>query len=344
MKYLHGGDVFDKEIDLDFSININPLGMPERVRRAARTAVDQCESYPDYANRKLRAALAAHYSLPAEYFLCGNGAAAVIYELLHAAAPKRVLVPAPTFASYEQAAEGCGSSVLHHMLKESEDFCITDALAEDVRLNKPQMVFVCNPNNPTGSLVERDVLKNILESCKSVQARLVVDECFLGFTHEESFAAYVRDYPELIILSAFTKLYAMPGLRSGFCICSDETFLEKVRAGRQDWNLSCVAQEASAAALGEAAYVEDSRKTVELERDFLQEELQKRGIRVYESAANYLLLYCEKDLYTEFLSRRILIRDCSNFCGLRRGFYRIAVRTHAENERLLEVLEEILNG
>ncbi len=183
-----------------------------------------------------------------------------------------------------------------------------------------------------------------MELCREHNLRLVIDECFLGFTNNASLAEHVAEYPQLFLINAFTKLYSMPGIRSGYGISSDTGLLERIREIRQDWNLSQIAQEASIAALRDQAYVLQSREIVRAERKFLVSELKKLGIVVFDSEVNFLLLKSERDLYWECLKRGILIRDCSNFAGLSQGYYLIAVRDRETNEYFVRILGEIING
>lgn len=344
MKYEHGGDVFEKEITADFSVSLNPCGMPDGVRKAAQAAVTDCQTYPDYASRRLRGELSRYYHLPEEYFICSNGAAALIFELAQALKPESAMIVVPTFGEYERALKSTGTTVWHYTLLEKNQFCLTDDLYMEIEEKKPQVLFLCNPNNPTGNLILRENDRRLLGFCREHNTRLVIDECFLGFTNSVSMAEYVTEYPQLFLINAFTKLYSMPGIRSGYGISSDTRLLERIREIRQNWNLSQIAQKASVAALEEGTYVRKSREIVSTERKFLVSELEKSGLVVFDSEVNFLLLKSEKDLYQECLKRGILIRDCSNFAGLSKGYYRIAVRDRAANEYFVRVLGEIING
>lgn len=344
MKYVHGGDIFEKEIELDFSVNTNPLGMPEKVIETAKAAVVCAEKYPDYSNRRLCNALGDAYGVPGKYIICANGAAALIYELLWAIRPKNAMVAVPTFLEYENALKAVKAEVWYHFLDETRGFAPGESLLLDIQEKKPEVLFLCNPNNPTGRLIPQNFLEKVLAVCEENKTRLVLDESFLGFTKGESAAGYLKEHKGLFLIGGFTKLFCMPGLRSGYGICWDEDFLERIHSSRQDWNLTTVSQEASIVALGEHKYMEETKKLIWQEREFLVKGLQKLGIRVYDSDANFLLFFCEKDLYAGCLARKILIRDCSNFTGLKKGFWRIAVRTHEENKKLLNVLGELIHG
>ena len=173
---------------------------------------------------------------------------------------------------------------------------------------------------------------------------LILDECFVMFTGAEerySFLKKYRNYPGVVIVRAFTKLYAMPGVRLGYLVCSDAALTEAIRADLPEWNLSVFAQQAGCVACGQRAYVEHSVAFVCMERAWLTEQLSEIGITVFASNANFLMIKDGRPLAKELLKKGILIRDCSNYRGLSGGYYRIAVRRREENERLLAALVQV---
>ena len=204
------------------------------------------------------------------------------------------------------------------------------------------MVFLCNPNNPTGVLTERDLLIQILNRCKEKQIFLVVDECFLDFV-EEAEAFELKEmtglYSNLFLLKAFTKRYAIPGLRLGYGICQNKELLEKMEQAVQPWNVSVPAQAAGIAALEENVYVRRAKALIREEKAYLRKELIRLGMKCYASEANYIFFRGEKGMCEGCRRQGILIRDCQNYPGLSEGFYRVAVRTRNENKKLIEGIE-----
>lgn len=345
----HGGDWAGYEAryggaPLDFSANISPLGLPEGVRSAVIRSLAQAERYPDPLCRALGGAVAQAEGVDPGWVLCGNGAADLIYRVVLAKRPRRALVTAPAFSEYEAALDLVRCQTDRFPLREEEDFGLNENFLEAVG-PETDLVFLCQPNNPTGRAVPRPLLTAVLERCRSVGALLVVDECFCGFLDQpEAFTmnTCLGGYPNLLILKAFTKLYAMAGLRLGYCLCSDQTLLEDMRAAGQPWAVSGPAQAAGIAALGEAGYLEAVRGLVQTERPRLADELSRLGFRVIPGEANYLLFYSPVPLIRPLRERGILLRDCGNYHGLCDGWYRVAVRTGEENDRLTAALEEIL--
>ena len=193
-------------------------------------------------------------------------------------------------------------------------------------------------------MVEPELLEKIAERCQKYGVTLILDECFVMFTGAEerySFLKKYRNYPRVVIVRAFTKLYAMPGVRLGYLVCSDAALTEAIRADLPEWNLSVFAQQAGCVACGQRAYVEHSVAFVCRERAWLTEQLSEIGITVFASNANFLMIKDGRPLAKELLKKGILIRDCSNYRGLSGGYYRIAVRRREENERLLAALAQV---
>lgn len=346
MKHIHGGDVYQYQNCVDFSANCNPLGTPQRVKEAVIQSLEHIQDYPQVGCAPLREAIAAYEGVQAEKVICGNGAAELIFSLCRAKKPAKALVPAPTFAEYEQALESVGCTCRHEFLKKEalfqpdEDFL--NCLEEDL-----DMVFFCNPNNPTGMLTDRSLLVKILQKCKSLGIFLVVDECFLDFVKEpESYTlkGFLEEYDNLFILKAFTKRYAMAGIRLGYGLTSNKELLENMSRVTQPWNVSSIAQAAGMAALKEEAYVNEGRRLVFEEAAYLKKEMAALGFLVYPSCANYIFFKGREDLFEQCISRGVLIRDCSNYPGLCKGYYRVAVKKHEENETLISVLREIERG
>ena len=343
---IHGGDIYSRTYQYDFSTNINPFGMPEKVKLAAMEGIENSVHYPDVQCRKLREAIAKKEQIPKEWILCGNGAAELIFSLAAAKNPKKALLISPGFAEYEQALGTIPCEIVFHELSREQGFLLgedyLECLEEDIDL-----IFLCNPNNPTGLLIEPSLLDRILEKCRKKDIFVVLDECFLEFVSDEMQNPQkkrLKENPSLFILKAFTKMYGMPGLRLGYGLCSDTVLLQKMKERTQPWNVSIPAQLAGAAACEEAGFVTKTRESIEKERSYLSEELQKLGFRVYPSAANYLFFEGPKELYEVCEEEGVLLRDCSNYRSLSQGDYRIAVRLHKENEALIRILKKHYEG
>lgn len=342
-KHIHGGDVYHHVGCVDFSANCNPLGTPENIKKAIIESLDYINEYPLVGCAPLKEAIAAYEGTKQEQVVCGNGAAEVIFSLCRALNPKKALVPAPTFAEYQQALYSVGCQVEFFLLDEKKNFLLDEGFAEALS-EEIDVIFLCNPNNPTGLLVERAVLEKILDRCRELGIFMVVDECFLDFVPEPqryTLKDKLNRYENLFLLKAFTKRYAMAGVRLGYGLCGNPLLLEKMESVCQPWNVSIMAQAAGLAALKEKDYVKAGRKVTFEELAYLKKELEALGYPVFPSQANYVFFRGPEGLYEQLEKKKILIRDCSNYTGLSKGYFRVAVKSHLENQQLIRALKEL---
>ena len=349
MELVHGGDWagyrarFGHDA-LDFSANVSPLGLPQGVADAIVAALPTADRYPDPLCRELRTALSRAEQLPEPWILCGNGAADLIYRLGWALKPRRALLPAPTFAEYAAALESVGCEVKRKTLHEADDFAVTEAFVQAVN-QSIDLVFLCQPNNPTGQITPPELVQRLVRRCADCGAVLVVDECFLDFLQQRDALTakpLLQTAPNLVILKAFTKLYAMAGVRLGYALCSNTALLAKMQAAGQPWGVSSLAQAAGAAALRETAYADAVRALIADQRPKLAAGLRALGLQVIEGSANYLLFRAPETLGAALQQRGVCLRSCGNYPGLSAGWYRTAVRTAPENEQLLQTMREVL--
>jgi threonine-phosphate decarboxylase len=359
--YEHGGDVYAEEKrPVDFSVNIDPLGMPESVEKAAQEAVRRELSYPDPFCRKLTAALSERYGVPAENILCGNGASDLLLRLCAVIRPKKVLVPRPGFSEYERCASLFGAQAEYYDVLGKSAAQVTGEIkkkltwappdcAMTLAASAPQMAFVCRPNNPDGSMLSAEQAADIAELCERIGTLLVADECFLEFTEEKSAAAYLEKYKKLVVVNAFTKTYSMAGLRLGFMFCSDRELMDKAYALASPWSVSAPAQAAGIAACKETGFLQKAREYIDVQREYLISELKELGFKVCPSKANFLLVKEPDGLRKEgglgarelLAARGIKVRDCRSFNGLDDTYVRLGVRTEEENKALIEALRDI---
>lgn len=349
MKLVHGGDwagyraEFGRDA-LDFSANVSPLGLPAGVAEAITAALPMADRYPDPLCRELRAKLAEAENVPAEWLLCGNGAADLIFRLVLAIRPHHALLPAPTFAEYGAALDTVGCEITRVTLDAASDFVVTDAFVQAVT-PQTDMVFLCQPNNPTGQVTPPALVEKLLHRCTDCGAVLVVDECFLDFlAARDALTAktFLHGAPNLIILKAFTKLYAMAGVRLGYALCSNGELLAGMQAAGQPWAVSSLAQAAGIAALQETSYADAVRTLIAEQRPRLAAGLRALGFYVVEGQANYLLFRATADFGERLRRRGAVVRSCANYPGLDAAWYRTAVRTGAENDQLLQMMREVL--
>lgn len=341
--YEHGGNTFGHlNIALDFSINVHPLGMPEAAKQAIRESMDSFSAYPDCDCRALRAALSEKHAIAAESILCGNGASDLIFRICACLKPKLALTLAPTFSEYKRAVTLFGGTMREFPLLEENAFLPTEDMLSAMT-PEVDIVFLCNPNNPTGRLIEPALLDRVLERCNDNGIFLVVDECFLAFTEGESLLPALARYPKLLILKAFTKFYGMAGLRLGYLLSSPQ-LLERIRPFGPEWSVSSVAQAAGTAAFTEPDWGARTHALISTERTYMSDALSGLGLRVFPSDSNFLLIKSDMPLYTALRKKGILVRACDNFSGLSERYIRIGLKTHDKNSALISAIREALHG
>ncbi|MCM1284058.1 MAG: aminotransferase class I/II-fold pyridoxal phosphate-dependent enzyme [Muribaculaceae bacterium] len=332
---VHGGDVYRNHVKMDFSVSVNPLGTPECVQNALHAAVSLCGQYPDPEAEKLKKAVSASLGVPEEYLLFGNGASELFMAVVHGIRPKKIVIPVPSFYGYEYAAKSAGSEILYYEMKPENHFCVKEdikqILTEDVGL-----LFLASPNNPVGNLLDRERMGELLRHCRDREIYVLMDECFLEFCGA-SFSALseLKNSEHLILVRAYTKIFSIPGVRLGYLLCKKKAVRAKIAQQLPEWNLSCFAQEAGCLCAGQEKFILETQEYVKKERQFMEARLREHGLLVFPSMANFILVYSELPLYGKLLEKGILIRDCSNFRGLKKGYYRIAVKSRKENEILL---------
>ncbi len=340
----HGGDIYSARYRLDFSTNVNPLGPPESVRQAVISSARFLEQYPDVQCRELRHALSESMGIQEDFIICSNGSAELIYSIAAAVKPRSALVVCPAFSEYEQALHmtGC-TNIEYYFCTRANGFQLMPDILDQIT-DELDILYLANPANPTGVLFSHSLLQEIARRCCEMRVVLVLDESYNGLLEhpeKETLRGLLEENPGLFIIDAFTKTYAMPGIRLGYGMSSNLPLMGKIQTVVQPWNVSVAAQMAGIAALSEKSYVEDVRKMIAAELVFMKQMLQRVGLRYVDSAANFILIEAPPALYDQCRERGILIRDCSSFRGLRPGYFRLAVRARRENEEILGLLSSL---
>jgi threonine-phosphate decarboxylase len=336
---------------VDFSVNVNPLGPPASLSDAIKKGFAFLNRYPDSSSRRLRYKLTYHLNLSSENIIIGNGATELIYlisrcykEEIHTPS---VVIVAPTFSDYQRSVSLVGGQVRYHMLSSETCFHLdTDRLIADAI--EADMIFICNPNNPTGQLLSKAQITALATALQ--KTLIVVDEAFLDFTdepHHNSVCGSVINFPNLIVLRSMTKLFAIPGLRLGYLV-ANQNLVERLNQYKEPWTVNTFAQIAGEMFLDENNYVRKTRELVKAEREFLFNQLkQLHWLIPFPSTVNFLLVQIRRQdlsamrLKEKLIEKGILIRNCSNFVGLDESFFRIAVKKHNENLRLISELQAL---
>lgn len=357
----HGGDIYiaSKEYGykiediMDYSANINPLGVPQGLKEKIIASIDQLVNYPDPDCTVLKEAISQYLKISEENIIVGNGASEIIFLLFEVLAPKKVMIPAPSFSEYAQAAARNGAEVSYFRLKEEQDFKLDIQELMQQMTEEVDAIILCNPNNPTSTLVSREDLLNLLEHASKKNIQLIVDEAFIELTdgaNANSMIEYMKENDNLFVVRAFTKLFAIPGLRLGYGVGNVKT-IKRLWEKKLPWSvngLACCVGEY----LGESSnYLEKTKTWITQEKLWFYKELQElEGMKVYKPETNFILLkLLDKGMNSwklkeQLAQKGLLIRDASNFVFLNDRFIRVAIKDRQSNIKFLRTFTEIWGG
>lgn len=345
----HGGKYYLRNAGsdiIDFSTNVNPLGPSRKVIAAIRQNLHLVSSYPDPDSREFRTAAGEYLKVEEECVIAGNGA----NELIHLFADvfigrnDKVVIPVPTFYEYEFACDRNSAKIEY---VELDNFMLDrDAVLE--AMNGAKAVFICNPNNPTGMLANRNDVEKIVDHAYNNNILVMLDECFMEFVDEpgrNSLVQAVKEYDNLVVLRTLTKAFGLAGLRAGYCV-ANEKISRLLGKAKIPWSVNALAQKAAAVALRDLQHLERTRRLIKREKAYLQHNLAKiLGFRTYSSDANFFLIVTEKTdslaLKEKMLKKKILVRDCSSFTGMTTGHVRISTQRRKDNTLFIKAMGEV---
>lgn len=353
---LHGGRIYDAarrwnvapDEVVDFSSNINPLGPPPRVLAAIANSLSSTNlrAYPD--THSFVKALADRHRLMPDEIIVGSGVASLIFAVMRALLPARVLILEPAFAEYARGCAAVNAAVTPWLLRQDDDFAPDFvALRQALSDRRFDLVILNTPHNPSGGLYDRDDLLALIDAAERNNTTVMLDEAFIDYVPEASLLSLVATKTRLIVLRSLTKFYAMPGLRVGYAVCG--AALAKAIAAQIDpWSVSTIALEAARATLAEDDFEVRSREENSAAREEFANALRGVGLQVYQSAANFLLAGLPRgsgaDLSLWLESEQTLIRCCDSFAGLTNQHIRLAVRSSSENLQLAALIGAWLRG
>ena len=350
MRNSHGGDVYTAELKdkklLDFSVNLNPFGIAGEIKQAIRDFADDTPAYPDDKCRMLTSAVAEKEGVGEEHIVITAGAADAIYRIAGRFMPKRALLPSPTFTEYEGALDQNGCFIEYKETSAAKGFIFGHRFIDAIEKGH-DIVFFCNPNNPTGLLETNETVLGIIDKCEESGSRAVIDECFMDFVEDSASHTLAHDitsHKNALILRSFTKMYSIPGIRLGYIICGSAEDASALREFNEPWAVSGIGQKCGLAALGLSGYEEKTAAYVAAEREKLYAAFRDIGITYFPSSVNYILFTCDDGmLFEKMLSHGIMIRKCGNYRGLDDTYYRVAVKSQEDNETLISAFREILS-
>ncbi|MBI2832168.1 MAG: histidinol-phosphate aminotransferase family protein [Chloroflexi bacterium] len=323
---------------LDFSVSINPFGLPPGLEEALCRV--HIHDYPDSGAIELRQALGRKLGIASENIIAGSGSTELIrlIALAYFGPGDKVIIPQPTYSDYEVACQLVDAQVLKQYTSEEMNFQLdVKELIDSIKGHRPKGVFLCNPNNPTGSYLSREEAEEIL--AVAGDALLVLDEAYIAFTEDAWSSLDLVGSGNLIIVRSMTKDYALAGLRLGYAM-SSEPVISALRRVSPPWNVSSLAQKAGIFALEADAYLRECGAKLKDAREFLKNGLIDLSLTPLPSQTNFFMVEVDDaaGFRQALLKEGILVRDCTSF-GLPR-YVRMAPRTMPECQRLLEAVKK----
>ncbi len=363
---MHGGnlrqarELYGRATFLDLSANINPFGPPESVWAKIRETLPQIVNYPDPESKQLRSQLASEFQLPIKKIMVGNGAGELLFTLLQALKPGKVAIPIPSFSEYEQASRAAAAEIFYIPLgargwsglppvnTEEEKALFRDIWQQHLR--GCELLFICSPHNPTGTLISREHFQLLLEISRDLDCRIIFDESFYDFLPEEtrwSARDDLESNPHLIVLYSMTKFYSLPGLRLGACFASPEIIAHS-RLFRDPWSVNILAEQAGIAALQDKSFPGQVRQQLSESKQFFLVNFQEqayKSLKLWPGSVNFVLIQLldrtSREFVSELAGNGILVRDCTNFKGLQGSFIRVAIKDISDMKQLLDVLAQV---
>ena len=355
-EHFHGSDLekieqvygIKKEDIISFSANVNPLGVSFRLRETLANHIDAITTYPDREYTSLRKCIAGYVSTDYNNIVVGNGSSELISLFIQFIAPKKALIVGPTYSEYEREVSLAGGRTHYFRLPEHDDFRLhTDKLIEELSHNVDLLVL-CNPNNPTGSIVVRDDMYTILDYCKQKDITVLVDETYIEFaenTEELTAIALTKYYNNIIILRGISKFFAAPGLRLGYAVCSNRDLIKEINQKKNPWSINSLAAIAGEIMFTDTGYMKQTKELVSKERTRICKLLADSGkFQIFPTSANFLLAKIKSDTLTSedyfdaCIRKHMMIRDCSTFPFLNNKFIRFCFMNEEQNNALLDIL------
>ena len=374
MSKIHGGNIFqfahEQRIEpyevVDFSANINPLGPSQRGLDALNVQLRYISHYPDATNDDVLNAIADTYGMDKHQIIVGNGAAELLYAICRLPGYTGAFVPAPGFSEYKEALEASKISVRDIFYRPREDdngkpyfevpYLALETFAAELKGQDGRIiVFLGNPNNPDGTLLDKDHIRTVASMLKDANSLLVIDESFIDFVgndplqdNEHSIRSLVNEFDNIIVVHSFTKFYAVPGLRIGAAF-TNETLITQLQQYIPSWSVNTLAQAYTKAALNDVDYIKRTKQELNDERAFMYNALDAiEGITVYPPSANFILFQVNQEGITanyineELKKYNMIVRNCDSYVGLTNHWVRIAIKDHDTNIKLVDKLTDIL--
>lgn len=357
--HFHGSDIevleqkykLDRDSMMNFSGNVNPLGISKQVKQVLKRNIDLIASYPDRGYVNLRTSIATYTDTCIDNIIVGNGSTELISLSINLINPNKALIIGPTYSEYEKEVVLSGGIPIYYELQENLDFeldiqDLLDSLTDDIDL-----LVMCNPNNPTSTAIKNSDINIILDYCKKNDIYVIIDETYVEFVtniNDISAVNLTKVFDNLIVLRGVSKFFSAPGLRLGYCICSNNHLLEKINKNKNPWSINALASLAGEVMLNDIEYINNTNNLIGQERDKIYNILKQwNEIKVYKPRANFILVKLlnsssSHELFEHLIKENIIIRDVSNFMFLDSKFFRFCFLLPEQNNRLINKLDNLI--
>ena len=356
LTHAHGGDLdaiqrtygIPKEEIIDFSGNINPLGFPKRAEDALKENLHLICTYPDKKYKALKQAIGTYTGADPSHIVVGNGSTELISTFIQTVHAKHSIIMGPAYSEYEREVSLGGGKFEYFPLKEEEDFKLTlpallEALTPDVG-----MFVACNPNNPTGTAIRTEEMRQILAHCKKIGASVMIDETYIEFSDilpEICSIPLVKEFDNLFVIRGTSKFFAAPGLRLGYAVTGNRDLIKSINTRKNPWTINSLAVIAGETMFTDSAYIKETKSLISSERARLCKLFNKNpDFKVYDPSANFVLVrilredLTSQDLFDRAIRQKMMIRDCSTFPFLDNKYIRLCFMRPEDNDRLIRCL------
>ncbi|MCR5196059.1 MAG: aminotransferase class I/II-fold pyridoxal phosphate-dependent enzyme [Pseudobutyrivibrio sp.] len=354
--HFHGSDLekieqiygIKKEDIISFSANVNPLGISPKLKEGIAANIDCITTYPDRDYLQLRKCIADYCTTESDNIIVGNGSTELISLFIQIQRPAKALILGPTYSEYEREIALGGGKTIYYPLREENDFVLDvnhfiSKLSEDI-----DMLVICNPNNPTGTAINKQDMRKILDACKECDIFVMVDETYVEFAEnidEISSVSLTRTYTNIAILRGTSKFFAAPGLRLGYAICSNTDLMQTMNQRKDPWSINSIAVIAGTLMFSDKEYIHATRNLIAKERNRLYDIFAKsKRFKPFRPQGNFMLLKIVQDgitsgeLFDRCIRKGLMIRDCSTFPYLGDNYIRFCFMNPEDNDRLAETL------
>lgn len=358
--HFHGSDLekievaygIKKDTIINFSSNVNPLGLSERIKEYLPQKIELIASYPDPEYTSLRESIGNYVKVDPKNILVGNGSTELISLCIKAIKPKKAFILGPTYSEYEKEVTLIGGTSTYYPLLEKDNFqldigALIDALPLDLDL-----LIMCNPNNPTSTSVNSKEIEFILKACQEKNIFVLIDETYVEFSEDLLHVTSVhlaQQYKNIMVIRGVSKFFSAPGLRLGYAICSDTNHLEQINRLKNPWTINALAAFAGELMLTDQDYIEATTAYMSIERKKIINALSPwRSVKIYPPTANFILVKLlnkemnAHDLFEKLLHQHMMIRDASSFAFLDEYFFRFCFLKADQNDQLLKALGTLL--